>query len=194
MTRVYLQPGLRGLSGGMGDWVYQRRKGKTLVGMKPEPSSKEPTEAQTAHRKRFGEAARYARRSLANPAKREFYQMVALEKDISAFATAVMDYMSNPSFEALDFSEYLGHVGERIQITAVQDIGLASVDVELLSDDGTLLESGSAFEEAVRSGLRVYMGQTNLLAGTSITVRLSGADHNGKKAEITETVVVGEQA
>jgi hypothetical protein len=194
MTKVFLQPGLRGLSGGMGDWVYQRRKGKTYVGMKPTPTTKEPTEAQVIQRERFGEAAQYAKMTLDDPARREFYEMVAEEMDLPVSAVVVKDFLSVPSFKALDLSGYQGRVGDAIQIRALQEIGLASVNVELLASDETVLEQGRAFEKSARTGYWIYMGQSAQPLGSQLTIRVSGVDHTGKKAEITETVVMGEQA
>jgi hypothetical protein len=194
MTKVYLQPGLRGLSGGMGDWVYQIHNGKTRVGMKPKASKKAATEAQIANRERFGEAALYAKMILDDPAKREFYEMVAEEMDLPVSAVVVKDYLSMPSFKALDLSGYQGGIGDPIQIRAQQAIGLASVNVELLGSDETVLEQGRAFEKSTRTGYWIYMGQTVQTPGSQLTIRVSGVDHTGKKAEIAETVVVGEQA
>lgn len=194
MTKVFLQPGLRGLSGGMGDWVYQRRKGKTYVGMKPTPTTKEPTEAQTIQRERFGEAALYAKMTLDDPARREFYEMVAEEMDLPVSAAVVKDFLCTPSFKALDLSGYRGQIGDPIQIRALHEIGLASVNVELLGSDETVLEQGRAFERSARTGYWIYMGQSAQPLGSQLTIRVAGLDHTGKQAEITETVVVGEQA
>ena len=79
--------------------------------------------------------------------------------------------MSKPIIKSVNLSDYHGQVGERIQIRAEQYIGLASVNVELFGMEGTLLENGRSFEAATRTGLWVYMGQTNIPAGTEITIR-----------------------
>jgi hypothetical protein len=192
MTKVFLQPGLRGLSGGMGDWVYQIRRGKTVVGMKP-MNTKERTEMQLAQQERFSKAAVYAKKALANPAKREFYEMVAKEKDIAPYLVAVTDYLSVPSIKPLDLSDYSGQVGDPILVQVLDDCGLVSVEVELIGIDETI-EQGSAVETEPRSGVWIYTAQTPIPTGVNISIRVTGLDHTGKKVQTTEFPVVGAQA
>jgi hypothetical protein len=193
MTIVRFHGPIAGFSGAMDEMVFKdyKKKGKTVVHMK---KHHEPTEAQLLVRERLSEAPLYAKAALEDPTKREFYQMVAREKDTPAFQVAVGDYMSKPVIKSVTLSDYRGQVGERIQIRAEQYIGLASVDVELFGMEGTLLENGRAFEAATRTGLWIYMGQTNIPVETQITIRVSGVDHNGKKAQLTETAIIGAQA
>lgn len=193
MTIVRFHGPIAGFSGAMDEMVFKdyKKKGKTIVHMK---KHHEPTEAQLLVRERLSEAALSAKVTLEDPAKREFYQMIAKERDIPAFLAAISDHLSMPVIKSLNLSDYHGQVGESIQIRAEQYIGLASVNVELLGMDGTLLENGRSFEAATRTGLWVYMGQTNIPAGTEITIRVRGVDHTGKKAEFTETRIIEAQA
>lgn len=190
MTKVFLQPGLRGLSGGMGGWVYQMRNGKTVVGMKP-INTKAPTEAQLHQRQRFSDAASYAKAALGDPAKREFYETVAKERDMPAFAMAVADYLNVPSFKPLDLSQYKGRVGDPILIRAVDDLGLVSVEVTLNAIDGALIEKGMAVEAGARSGHWVYTVTAPVALGADIFIALTGIDHTGRKAKMTENPIVG---
>src|SRR5690349_1872516 len=103
MTKAFLQPGLRGLSGGMGDWVYKMRNGKTIIGMKPIRTA-EPSNAQLAHQDRFKQAVSFAKSALANPTLRAFYEPIAAEREISVYALAIADFLKEPSFQSLDLS------------------------------------------------------------------------------------------
>src|SRR5690242_8428779 len=100
MTKAFLQPGLRGLSGGMGDWVYKIRGGKTIIGMKPIRTA-EPTDAQLAHQNRFKGAVSFAKSALANPTLRAFYEPIATERGISIYALAIGDFLKQPVFQSL---------------------------------------------------------------------------------------------
>ena len=193
MTKVFLQPGLRGLSGGMGDWVYQIRNGKTVVGMKPLNVYREPTESQQVHRQRFAEAAAYAKRALADPEKRAFYQEAARAKDIPAFSLAVADYLKVPTFKAFDASEYHGQVGDPLLIQAADDLGFAVVPVTLSEFDGTPIESGNAVETGPRSGIWVYTSTTSAAPGTELMIEVVGIDHAGHEAQISEDLIVTAQ-
>ena len=56
MTEVNLNETVDGYRGSIGRLVFKRYKGRTIVGRKPK-TEKPPTEAQIAHRERFGEGA-----------------------------------------------------------------------------------------------------------------------------------------
>src|SRR5215216_6499335 len=155
MTKVFLQPGLRGLSGGMGDWVYSLRKGKTVLGMKAIRNG-EPSQAQMAHQERFKEAVSFAKLALADPALQAFYGPIAEQREITVYALAIGDFLKRPEFKYVDLDQYKGQVGDTIEIKAVDDIGLAYVDVKLVSQQGTPIESGSAVEVGASSGMWTY--------------------------------------
>jgi hypothetical protein len=172
----------------MGEMVFMDRGQQTVAYMKAHyPLS----EAQAHQQERFGEAAAYAKSALADPAKREFYETVAKEKDIPAFPLAVADYLNVSSFKPLDLSQYKGRVGDPILIRAVDDLGLVSVEVAIDAIDGTDIEKGMAVETGVRSGYWVYTATVPLALGTDIFIEVVGVDHTGKKAKMTENPIVG---
>jgi hypothetical protein len=191
MTKVHLQPGLRGLSGGMGDWVYSIRKGKTVLGMKAIRTA-ERTEAQLAHQERFKEAVSFAKSALANTSLRDFYAPIALEKEISVYALAVADFLNTPEFEYVELENYKGRVGDTIMIKAADDLGLAFVNVKISSQNGSLIESGQAAEQGSGSGKWIYTATAPVALGTDIFIEATGADHAGTKVEISANPTVGE--
>jgi hypothetical protein len=187
--KVILQSTVRGLSGGIEDWVYQIRDGKTYVGPKPR-RTKEPSQAELNHRERFKEATVHAKSALADPVAREFYETIAEEKGIPAFAVAVGDFLNLPGFKPLNLSNYKGRVGDTITIRAVDDLGLADVDVTISGMNG-MIEKGKAFENGVRSGKWTYIATAPVVPGSDIFIEVMGIDHASNEVKITENPTVG---
>ena len=194
MTKVFLQPGLRGLKGGMGDWIYRIRKGKTIVGMRPMNAiKKEPTLPQVVQRKRFAEAAQYAKRALADPEKRAYYEQLSLVKDIPPFALAVADHMSVPTIQPLDLSEYRGQVGDPILITTQDKVGVVSVEVSLVTMEGALIEKGQAVEAGVRTGSWIYTATASVPLGSDIFIEAEAFDMAGRRTVASANPIVGQE-
>jgi hypothetical protein len=188
--KVILQSGLRGLSGGMEDWVYQYRDGKTYLGPKPR-RTKEPSPAELSQRERFKQAALHAKALLADSETREFYAALAEERGVQPFALAVGDTLNRPYFKPIDLSSYKGKVGDPITIRAIDDLGLAEVEVELSAINGTQIEKGKAVENGIRSGQWTYTATKPVALGTDIFITVIGFDHAGTKAQISENPIVG---
>ena len=189
MSKIRFHGPIAGISGAMGEVVFADRKkdGITVAYMK----KKRPrTAAQIATTKRLAAGPRYANRAMSIPSKLEHYETIAGIKDLPPYTLAVMDYFSIPTFEPLDLTEYKGQVSDLIFIQAVHDIGLASVNVELIGNND-VLEQGSAIETRPCSGNWIYTTGTSVPAGTQIEIRVTGTDYTGKVAQITETAVVG---
>ena len=177
MTKVFLQPGLRGLSGGMGDWVYQLRNGKTILGMKPINNS-EPSQAQLAHRERFRLATGYGKFVMSEDAIRPLYEQVAAEKDVPVFALCVADFLNPPSIDSIDARDYTGEIGDPIQIVVSDDFGVTRVDVQLTDDDeGTIIETGQAVE--IGSGHWTYTATQAATAGITVQFQVTAMDRPG---------------
>ncbi len=191
MTKVRFHGPIAGFSGAMGEMVFMDRGTQTVAYMKTHYAL---SEAQVNQQERFGEAAAYAKSALADPVKSEFYETVAQEKDLPAFALAVGDYLSLPSFKPLDLSKYKGGVGDLIQIRAVDKLGLASVDVAINANDSALIEKGKAVEVGLRSGYWVYTATAAVATGADIFIQVTGVDHADNTAKITENPIVGEDA
>ena len=189
MTKVRFHGPIAGFSGAMGEMVFadQKAKGKTIAYMKPHYV---PSQAQLNQQQRFGAAALYAKAALANPATREFYDTIAKERGSTVQAVALADFLIEPSIKPLDLSEYKGRVGDTILIRAVDDIGLADVDVELTAIDGTNIEKGKAVENGIRSGYWTYTATKPVALGSDIFIKVVGVDHAGNEAQITENPIV----
>jgi len=102
------------------------------------------------------------------------------------------DFLNRPHFQYVDLLEYKGRVGDPIVIKARDDLGLADVDVELVTQLGDPIESGKAVEEGVRSGKWIYTATVPVALGSSFFIEVNGVDHAGTKIKISENPVVGE--
>jgi hypothetical protein len=186
MPEVNLNETVDGYRGSIGRLVFKRYKGRTIVSRKPK-IEKPPTAAQLAQRERFREAAAFAKSAQADPAMLEFYAPIALERDLAVYVVAMGDFLSVPTIKPLDLSGYQGQAGDLITIWAKDDIGLASLNVTILAQDGGLIESGQAVEVGSRSGKWTYTATAAAAIGSVVTINVVGFDHAGNKAERTET-------
>lgn len=115
MTEVNLNETVNGYSGSIGRLVFRKYRGRTIVGRKP-VSTKPPTEGQLAQREEFKDAVAFAKFAMADPALSEFYEPIALQREITVYALAVGDYLKKPSIKPLDLSNYKGNIGDPIKI------------------------------------------------------------------------------
>jgi len=191
MTEVNLNETVNGYRGSIGRLVFKRYKGRTIVGRKP-IITKAPTEGQLAQRERFKQAVAFAKSAVANPVLNAFYAPIARDRDISIYSLAVGDFLHRPSFQYVDLIAYKGRVGDTIEIKALDDIGLADVDVELVTQEGAPIESGKAVEEGRGSGKWIYTATAPVALGTRIFIEVRGIDHARTKIQISANPVVGE--
>ena len=190
MTKVRFHGPVAGFSGAMGEMVFadSKSKNRTTAYMK---SHTPPTQAQLDHQARFTEAVLRAKAALTDPATYAFYAAIAKERDTTAQIVALTDFLVEPSFKPLDLSNYKGRVGDTILIRAVDDIGLANVEVNIVSQDGTPIEHGQAIENGVRTGFWTYIATKPVAIGADIFIEVKGVDHAGTEAKITENPTVG---
>lgn len=190
MTEVNLNETVNGYSGAIGRLVFRQYRGRTIVGRKP-VVTKEPTAGQLAQRERFKEAAAFGKLAQADPELRAFYEPIARERGTSIYTVAVGDFLKMPSLKALDLSKYQGQVGDTILIRAVDDIGLASMEVKIFAQEGALIEQGSAVETGAGSGYWVYTATAPVALGSGIFIDVVGVDHARNEVKRSENPTVG---
>ena len=190
MTEVNLNATVDGYRGSIGKLVFKKYKGRTIVSTKP-VITKEPSPEQLAQRQLFKEAVAFAKFAMADPALREFYEPIALQREISVYALAIGDFLKEPSIKPLDLSLYKGQIGDPILIRTIDDIGVAEVEVTLNATDGTEIEKGKAVETGTRTGHWVYTATAPVALGSDIFIKVVGVDHAGHRAQITESPTVG---
>ena len=191
MTKVRFHGPVAGFSGAMGEMVFAdtEAKNRTVAYMKKHLP---PTQAQLEHRAYFAESVRRAVAALENPAKRAFYEAIAAERGVTAHLVALTDFLVAPSFKPLDLANYKGQAGDPIVIRAVDDIGLADVEVTLTANDGRQIETGKAVEAGVRTGIWTYTATAVVPLGSDIFIELVGYDYAGQRTQHTESPRVGE--
>lgn len=145
MSETELHAPFLGYRGTIGKLVYKKYKGRTIVSHKPGRRTKKNEEG-APQTKVFGTGITYAKKAMAKPAVRAFYQERAKALETPIFALAVGDYLNAPTIEELDFDEYMGQVGDIILITTHDDVGVVRLEVSLTAADGTPIEKGLAVE------------------------------------------------
>ena len=190
MSDVELNPTVDGYRGSIGRLVFKKYKGRTIVAKRP-VRTKEQSQAELARQENFREAVAYAKSVLANPVASEFYKPIAFQRDISVYNCALGDFLKVPTIKPLDLDSYKGRIGDVIKIRAIDDIGFADLTVEIVAQDGTVIESGPAVEVGERSGKWIYTATKAVALGSDVFIEVKGCDHAGNKAQITENPTVG---
>ena len=193
MSDVDMNETINGYRGSIGKLVFKKYKGRTIVARKGK-ISKPPTERQLAQRAEFAEAAAFVKTVKANPALLAFYKPIAEQRNLEVRAVAMGDYLKKPTIKPLDLSKYQGRIGDPIKIRATDDIGLAELQVKIVAQDGTPIESGQAVEEGERSGTWIYTATKAVAMGSDVFIEVKGVDHAGNEAQITENPTVGMDA
>jgi hypothetical protein len=177
--------------GGVGGLVVRKKGSKFTLSDKPDMSGIEPSAAQMDQRTLFARAVAFAKMAIEDAALRAFYEPIAQQREITVYALAIGDFLGRPSLKPFDLSGYRGRAGDTIVIQAVDDIGLASLKVKILAQDGTLIEQGNAVEIGTRSGYWTYAATVPVVVGSSVFIEAEGADHAGTKVKLTENPTVG---
>jgi len=193
MSDVELNETINGYRGSIGKLVFRKYKGRTIVARKVK-SSKPPTENQLAQREQFAEAAAFVRTINANPSLLAFYEPITAQRDLTVRAVAMGDYLKKPTIKPLDLDKYQGRIGDPIKIRATDDIGLAELNVNIVAQDGTPIESGQAVEDGQRSGKWTYTATKVVALGSDVFIEVTGVDHAGNEVKITENPTVGVDA
>ncbi|MDR2026537.1 MAG: hypothetical protein LBQ01_03140, partial [Prevotellaceae bacterium] len=111
-----------GLSGKIGDLLIFRQVGGKTVVSKIAEQPDTASEKQLKQRKRFQQAAIYAKAAVKDVQTGDLYSAVAKKKkDITAYNVAVADFFNAPDIETVDLSSYKGAAGDEIRIVASDD-------------------------------------------------------------------------
>ena len=178
------------ISGKVGGLVVRKgRRGKYTLSNMPDFSEMTPSQAQAAQRKVFSRAVDYGKSVMADPDKFAFYQELAEQKDMPAFALCVGDYLNVPTMDELDLSVYQGKVGDSILITTHDDTGVVRVNVELTRTDGTNIEKGQAI--SMGAGSWAYVATVPVATGTDIFIEAEAFDRPGGRTVCSANPTVG---
>lgn len=95
MAKTTLHPMLRQLRGKVGNLVFRRLYGKTVVSRAPDFSRRKLSAKQKAQIQRFADAVRHARAALADPKTRAAYAVRAKRQSRPLMAVAIRDYFQS---------------------------------------------------------------------------------------------------
>lgn len=145
MAKVHNNIFVRGLRGSVGDQfvIRKTRKGKTIIANKPMfDENRTFTTAQMAQQEEFRKASIYAKTAMSQPV----YQQKAAQEDMSAYNAAMADYFGKPKILEIDASNWVGEPGQVIRVQAKDDTQVASVQITIRHQNGTIFEEGQAVQ------------------------------------------------
>src|SRR5690349_15207599 len=123
------------------------------------------------------EAVAFGRLAKADPALREYFGPIALQKNSSIYQVALQDYLREASSQLPGLSKHQDRSGEASKFTALDNTGLADLDVKIVAEDGMLMESGKAAKIDVRSGKWTYTVTQPVAQGTVIFIEINRPIH-----------------
>lgn len=184
MAKLKLNSALKGIKGGIDDWVYRTVRGRIVISRRRGPSIGPISAAQEAVRERFRLAADYGRAGIQDPAMKVIYEPVAKERGISLYSAMMTDYLTPPTVNVVDLTGYHGLVGDVVKVRASDDVGVTKVSVAINGADGTLLETGDA---VLVFGSWIYAATTQRVSGIPVTITATAGDRPGNVGRKSET-------
>lgn len=127
--------------------VFREWDGKTVVAKSPRKRKGKASAEQEDTQKKFLLASKYAKAVVKNPDNGmagAYATMLKARQNV--YSRAMEDYLHPPTVDEVKTRRYRGAIGDTINITATDDFRVASVEVEIYSPDGTLLEVGNAVQ------------------------------------------------
>jgi hypothetical protein len=136
------------LSGRIDDFVYRQTLHGVVVARRPRPrvSTRKPKKsaAQATQQERFRCANLYAHHVLEDPLARRAYERLAKERQRRFDRLVVADYLTPPEIEHIELGGYHGRAREMIRVLAWDDVEVVSVQVQIHTTGGMLVEAGEA--------------------------------------------------
>jgi hypothetical protein len=143
MAQSSTNPIVSGFSGKFGNQiVFRRVNGKIIMANVPNRWNKKPVGKQIETCERFQEASKWAKKKLEDPEMLAAYREKA-GNGRSAYNVAIRDYLKPPVVSDIDVSNYHGHAGDKITVTAKKDFRVREVTVTIIGPGGTELEHGT---------------------------------------------------
>ena len=143
MANTHLNALTKKYSGKFGDqFVFRNVNGRSILAALPDRKNTPASEAQLLVRRKFANAARYAKQILLNPDMLIAYMAKANSNGQSAHIVAMTDYLRPPWIEEIDLSGYNGNAGEVIRVMAGDDFKVVEVSVRIIDAATTEAEFG----------------------------------------------------
>jgi hypothetical protein len=186
MAHTQLNPVLINIRGKIGDLVFNRQNGGTVISKLPSFDGRESTEARKAIQQKFRQAVIYGKMVMADPATRALYADAAKEDHKPIFSLTVADFFNTPTVDEVDLTKYSGEVGSEIAVRASDDFDVVEVEVAISDTEGRPIENGSATKSSVDLGRWTYKATTRVAPETAIRVEVTATDrpgHTGTKTQ-----------
>ncbi len=184
--KTHIGDSLNDLRGRMGKWVYRLLDGQMIVARRPVVVDREPTEAQARHLARFRLASNYANAVFRDPVRKALYEAKAKALGKSTVrALAVGDYLNLPKVTELNIGGYKGHVGDKINVSALDDVGVVAVKVTIRDfNTGDLVEQGQA---AIGDTTWEYTATVEAPRDKTLSIEAEAYDHPGNSTTADES-------
>lgn len=137
---------MQGASGKIGrNLVFRQRGDQTVIARRARVSDegRSLSDKQVRAQNRFADAVLYAKKAVRNEELKAAYQSRATVNQ-SAFNVAFKDFMTPPQVRRLDDRSYMGVVGDKITFFVKDVLKVTDIQLEILDENGTLVESGPA--------------------------------------------------
>ena len=170
---------LRGMLGK--ELVFREWAGKTVVSKAPKRRNKKSTPDQAKTRINFKFASRYANAVIksADQSLAEAYALLLRPRQ-NVHSRALQDFITVPEINYIRTENYKGVVGDKIIVRAVDDFRVLSVLVDIYAQDGSLIESGNAFQNDNGIDWTYTVTKTNNLTEGS-TIKVIATDVPGNE-------------
>lgn len=178
MAKVTFHCVIEGIRGTLDGFTFKRHGKNTIVTRRATHADTEWSPKVVAHRGRFRKAVEYGKQVDADPELREEYLKIREKQrkwTTPINAMAIGDYFHPPEIVEIDAGNYRGEAGDEITIYAVDDVGVASVEVVLMDEHGIVLEQGPARQ----AGRWHYKAKTHVPEGTLVRVEVRAKDRPG---------------
>jgi hypothetical protein len=176
-----------GFSGKLGNQVVLRNvNGKIIMSNIPHRKNKKAVGKQIETCNRFRMASRWAKGILRDPEMLAAYREKA-GKGQSAYNAAISDYLNSPVVSEINVSNYHGHAGDKIIVTAKDDFRVREVKVTIAGPGGKELEHGAC--KPGESGIYWhYPATTDIGNPEGLTVSAIARDYPGNTTNLSTVI------
>ena len=101
-----------------------------------------PLGGQESTKNNFSMASDWGKQVMDDPELKDFYKTRA-PTGINAYIAAIRDYLKSPVVSDINTTQYSGHPGDIITISADEDLMVVKVNVVIANKDGVILEEGT---------------------------------------------------
>ena len=171
MVKHTKKPGISGLSGSPGKFIFHQHPHRVVAYVAPAPGQSLAASGQVAERTQFQLAHKYAKAVQHQPEIWAQYLAEAALRRCDPLGLAIADFIQPPIIAEVWPDRYRGQPGDAIRIQVSDSFRVDSVQVSITNGDGEALESGQALFMPATSDWRYEAVLVNLaLKGSCIRV------------------------